>query len=128
MIFPEGFLRRKEEQPLRRFGQGAWAILQARPDTPVFATWIEGGVGELHVVPQRPADEEQEERFPPADRRGHVVGDYCPAGVARIAFENAHVLDEPRQRSCGSICNWNRCRRSRCRRRRKKKAAKRIEI
>ncbi len=45
VIFPEGYLRRTDTRPLRRFGQGVWQILQARPDTPVFATWIEGGWG-----------------------------------------------------------------------------------
>lgn len=45
VIFPEGYLRRKEEVPLRRFGQGVWHILRARPDTPVVACWIEGGWG-----------------------------------------------------------------------------------
>jgi 1-acyl-sn-glycerol-3-phosphate acyltransferase len=45
VIFPEGYLRRTEERPLRRFGQGVWQILQARPDTPVFACWIEGAWG-----------------------------------------------------------------------------------
>lgn len=45
VIFPEGYLRRTEERLLRRFGQGIWQILQARPDTPVFACWIEGGWG-----------------------------------------------------------------------------------
>jgi 1-acyl-sn-glycerol-3-phosphate acyltransferase len=45
VIFPEGYLRRTEEQPLRRFGQGIWQILKARPLTPVFACWIEGGWG-----------------------------------------------------------------------------------
>ncbi|MFO0823077.1 MAG: lysophospholipid acyltransferase family protein [Gemmataceae bacterium] len=45
VIFPEGYLRRTEEQPLRRFGQGIWQILKARPRTPVFACWIEGGWG-----------------------------------------------------------------------------------
>jgi len=45
VIFPEGFLRRKEEQPLRRFGRGIWAILVERPQTPVFACWIEGNWG-----------------------------------------------------------------------------------
>ena len=45
VIFPEGYLRRSEERPLRRFGQGVWQILQARPDTPVFACWIEGAWG-----------------------------------------------------------------------------------
>jgi 1-acyl-sn-glycerol-3-phosphate acyltransferase len=45
VIFPEGYLRRKEEVPLRRFGQGIWQILSARPTIPVFACWIEGGWG-----------------------------------------------------------------------------------
>ncbi len=42
VIFPEGYLRRSEDRALRRFGQGVWQILKARPDTPVFAAWIEG--------------------------------------------------------------------------------------
>ncbi|HSQ57242.1 MAG TPA: 1-acyl-sn-glycerol-3-phosphate acyltransferase [Gemmata sp.] len=45
VIFPEGYLRRTDERALRRFGQGIWQILQARPETPVFACWIEGGWG-----------------------------------------------------------------------------------
>jgi 1-acyl-sn-glycerol-3-phosphate acyltransferase len=45
VIFPEGYLRRDENKPLRRFGQGVWQLLKARPNTPVFATWIEGGWG-----------------------------------------------------------------------------------
>jgi 1-acyl-sn-glycerol-3-phosphate acyltransferase len=45
VIFPEGYLRRSEERMLRRFGQGVWQILQAKPDTPVYACWIEGGWG-----------------------------------------------------------------------------------
>ncbi|MEO2089203.1 MAG: 1-acyl-sn-glycerol-3-phosphate acyltransferase [Gemmataceae bacterium] len=43
VLFPEGYLRRKEEVELRRFAQGVWHILHARPDTPVVACWIEGG-------------------------------------------------------------------------------------
>ncbi len=45
VIFPEGYLRRKEEVPLKRFGQGVWQILRARPNTPVIACWIEGSWG-----------------------------------------------------------------------------------
>jgi 1-acyl-sn-glycerol-3-phosphate acyltransferase len=45
VIFPEGYLRRTESRPLRRFGQGVWQILKARPHTPVYAVWIEGGWG-----------------------------------------------------------------------------------
>ena len=45
LLFPESFLRRKEEVPLRQFGQGLWHILRAVPGTPVVAFWIEGGWG-----------------------------------------------------------------------------------
>lgn len=45
MIFPEGWLRRREEIPIRRFGQGAFQILKAAPNTPLIACWIEGGWG-----------------------------------------------------------------------------------
>lgn len=45
LIFPEGQLRKKEEQILRPFGQGIWRILHELPDTPVMVAWIEGGWG-----------------------------------------------------------------------------------
>ena len=45
MIFPEGWLRRKEDVPLKRFGQGIWQILRDRPETPVVCCWIEGTWG-----------------------------------------------------------------------------------
>lgn len=45
VIYPEGYLRRKEDQPLKRFGQGVWRILQACPDVPVVPCWIEGAWG-----------------------------------------------------------------------------------
>ncbi|MBX9584523.1 MAG: 1-acyl-sn-glycerol-3-phosphate acyltransferase [Gemmataceae bacterium] len=45
VLFPEGYLRRSDERPLRRFGRGVWQVLSARPDTPVFPCWIEGGWG-----------------------------------------------------------------------------------
>src|SRR5581483_4506941 len=45
VIFPEGFLRRSEEKPLKRFGRGVWQILRERPGTPVFTCWIEGAWG-----------------------------------------------------------------------------------
>jgi 1-acyl-sn-glycerol-3-phosphate acyltransferase len=43
VMFPEGYLRRKEEMILRRFAQGVWRILSACPDTPVVSCWVEGG-------------------------------------------------------------------------------------
>jgi 1-acyl-sn-glycerol-3-phosphate acyltransferase len=45
VIFPEGQLRRRVEQPLRKFGRGVWQILRERPETPVIICWIEGGWG-----------------------------------------------------------------------------------
>ncbi|MBY0513455.1 MAG: 1-acyl-sn-glycerol-3-phosphate acyltransferase [Gemmataceae bacterium] len=45
LIFPESYLRRTEERVLRRFARGVWQILDARPDTPVFACWVEGAWG-----------------------------------------------------------------------------------
>jgi 1-acyl-sn-glycerol-3-phosphate acyltransferase len=45
MIFPEGWLRRREDQLIRHFHQGVWRILRERPHTPVVAFWIEGGWG-----------------------------------------------------------------------------------
>jgi 1-acyl-sn-glycerol-3-phosphate acyltransferase len=45
VIYPEGYLRRTEAQPLKRFGQGVWRILQACPDVPVVPCWIEGAWG-----------------------------------------------------------------------------------
>lgn len=45
IIFPEGALRKKEEQLLKQFGQGVWHILKERPDTPVVTCWIEGAWG-----------------------------------------------------------------------------------
>jgi 1-acyl-sn-glycerol-3-phosphate acyltransferase len=45
MVFPEAWIRRKEEQPMRRFAQGVVKILQRRPQTPVIACWVEDGWG-----------------------------------------------------------------------------------
>jgi 1-acyl-sn-glycerol-3-phosphate acyltransferase len=44
LIFPEAWLARRPDQ-LRRFAQGVWHILRARPQTPVVCCWIEGGWG-----------------------------------------------------------------------------------
>jgi 1-acyl-sn-glycerol-3-phosphate acyltransferase len=45
VLFPEGWMRRRRENPLRQFGQGVWHILSQRPKTPVVVCWIEGGFG-----------------------------------------------------------------------------------
>jgi 1-acyl-sn-glycerol-3-phosphate acyltransferase len=45
VIFPEGRMRRRDDQLLHRFGQGVWHILHERPAIPVVTCWIEGGWG-----------------------------------------------------------------------------------
>jgi 1-acyl-sn-glycerol-3-phosphate acyltransferase len=45
LLFPEGTLRKREEQLLLPFGQGIWHILKELPQTPVVVCWIEGGWG-----------------------------------------------------------------------------------
>jgi 1-acyl-sn-glycerol-3-phosphate acyltransferase len=45
VMFPEGWMRRKEALPLRQFGRGITLILKERPQTPVVVCWIEGGWG-----------------------------------------------------------------------------------
>jgi 1-acyl-sn-glycerol-3-phosphate acyltransferase len=45
MIFPEAWLRRKEEQPLHRFAQGIVHILKACPNVPIMPAWIEDSWG-----------------------------------------------------------------------------------
>jgi 1-acyl-sn-glycerol-3-phosphate acyltransferase len=45
VMFPEGRMRRRDDQLLTRFGQGIWHILRERPATPVIPCWIEGGWG-----------------------------------------------------------------------------------
>lgn len=45
VVFPEGAMRRRDDQPLRMFGQGIWHILRERPATPIVVCWIEGSWG-----------------------------------------------------------------------------------
>ena len=45
LIFPESWLRRKDDIPLKRFAKGVWQILSQRPHTPVVSCWIEGTWG-----------------------------------------------------------------------------------
>ena len=45
LLFPEGWMRRSEQQPVRQFGRGVALLLKERPQTPVLICWIEGGFG-----------------------------------------------------------------------------------
>lgn len=47
IIFPEGQMRKKEEDLIRQFGQGIWHILTKRPNTQVVPMWIEGNWGSV---------------------------------------------------------------------------------
>ena len=47
LLFPEGRLRRKEEQLLFPFGQGVWLLMKEFPEVPVFPIWIEGSWGSM---------------------------------------------------------------------------------
>jgi 1-acyl-sn-glycerol-3-phosphate acyltransferase len=84
IIFPEGFLRRKEEQPLRRFGRGVWEILKARPDTPVLACWIEGNWGSWTSYYNGPPTKNKKREF----RRPIGVGVSAPAAVEPAVLAN----------------------------------------
>ena len=85
VIFPEGYLRRTEERLLRRFGQGIWQILQARPETPVFACWIEGGWGSYTSYFNGPPTKNKSKK----DVRRPIV-----VGVSESATVPADVLAE----------------------------------
>ncbi len=54
VLFPEGELRKREDRPLKRFGQGIWHILRERPQTPVVVCWLEGGWGSYFSYFQGP--------------------------------------------------------------------------
>ncbi len=68
VIFPEGMLRRRDDQPVRHFGQGVWHILKERPTTPVIACWIEGGWRSYFSYYNGPPHGQQEVRLVAAHR------------------------------------------------------------
>ncbi len=78
LLFPEGMLRRKEEQLLLPFGQGVWHILHELPHTPVVVCWIEGGWGSFASYRGGPPM-----RKKPLDRRRRID----------IAVSGPRVLD-----------------------------------
>jgi 1-acyl-sn-glycerol-3-phosphate acyltransferase len=77
LLFPEGGLRRREEQPLKLFGQGVWHILHERPTTPVVVCWIEGGWGSFFSHYKGPPTKNKL-----VDLRRHI----------RVAFSTPQVL------------------------------------
>jgi 1-acyl-sn-glycerol-3-phosphate acyltransferase len=75
LVFPEGYLRRKDDVPLKRFGRGVWEILKAHPETPVVACWIEGAWGSYYSFWNGPPTENK-----PAER-GRPIGVGVSAAV-----------------------------------------------
>jgi 1-acyl-sn-glycerol-3-phosphate acyltransferase len=86
VIYPEGFLRRTEEKPLKRFGRGVWQILKERPNTPVFAVWIEGSWGSYYSYAGGPPMQNK-----PKDRR-RPIGVAVSAAVVVPADELTNHL------------------------------------
>ncbi len=84
VIFPEGYLRRTADKPLRRFGRGIWEILKARPDTPVFALWIEGGWGSYTSY----------DKGPPTKNKTKDYGRPILVGMSASATVPAEVLTD----------------------------------
>jgi 1-acyl-sn-glycerol-3-phosphate acyltransferase len=89
LIFPEGWVRRKEDEPIRRFAQGAWRILRDRPNTPVVACWIEGGWGSWSSFCQGPPFHDKRIDF----RRPINVGVSAP-----VVLDAETVADQHRTR------------------------------
>lgn len=81
MIFPEGWLRRKENMPMRRFGQGAFQILKMEPATPVIACWIEGGWGSYTSYRNGPPGKGKPFDIRPLIRIGVCVPEELPADI-----------------------------------------------
>ena len=89
VVFPEGWLRRKEDQPLRRFGRGIWQIVAARPDIPIFPCWIEGAWGSYFSF----------KNGPPAKNKGRDLRRPITVGVsAPVCVPNDVLTDHMRTR------------------------------
>jgi 1-acyl-sn-glycerol-3-phosphate acyltransferase len=86
LVFPEGALKRKEEQFIRYFGQGIWRILKERPRTPVIACWVEGGFGSYTSYFKGPPTVNKR-----LDRRRPIR-----IGVAAPTFVDPNVLADQR--------------------------------
>lgn len=86
VIFPEGWLRRKDDQPLRRFGRGIWQILSARPDTPVICCWIEGAWGSYFSYKDGPPTVNKRRDF----RHAITVGVSAPMVMAKEVLSDHH--------------------------------------
>jgi 1-acyl-sn-glycerol-3-phosphate acyltransferase len=82
VIFAEGYLRRSADKPLRRFGRGVWELLKARPETPVFALWIEGAWGSYTSY----------DNGPPAKNKKKDYGRPILVGMSASATVPAEVL------------------------------------
>jgi len=95
-LFPEGWLRRKPEPSLRKFGQGVWHILRERPDTPVVICWIEGGYGSFTSYFQgKPTKNKRMDWWRPID-----VGISAPVVVPPDVLADHHATRIYLMREC----------------------------
>jgi 1-acyl-sn-glycerol-3-phosphate acyltransferase len=81
VIFAEGYLRRSADKPLRRFGRGVWEVLKARPETPVFALWIEGAWGSYTSYDNGPPAKNKKKDFGRPIAVGMSASATVPEGV-----------------------------------------------
>lgn len=94
LMFPEGWVRRKAEEPLRKFAQGAWRILRERPTTPVVAGWIAGGWGGWASFARGPF------RGVPDWRRPIHIGLAAPRILDAATLANSRTTREELMRMC----------------------------
>ncbi len=97
VIFPEGRLRRTEEQPLKMFGQGVWHILSERPNTPVVVCWIEGGWGSYFSYFKGPPTKNK--KFDLAHPIGIAVGE--PLVIAAEILADHQTTRQYLMEQCG---------------------------
>lgn len=92
LIFPESYLRRTEDRPLRRFARGIWQILDARPETPVFCCWLEGTWGSYASYHNGPPTKNKKKDFRRPIRIGVSDALIVPDDVRREHLKTRMLL------------------------------------
>ncbi len=95
-LFPEGWMRRREEVVLRNFGQGIWHILRERPQTPVVVCWIEGNWGSYFSYKDGPPTKNK--KFDFQRRIDIVIG--APHTVPPEILEDQHATRSYLYKEC----------------------------
>jgi 1-acyl-sn-glycerol-3-phosphate acyltransferase len=92
VIFPEGYLRRRDECPLRRFGRGVWLILRERPHVPVFACWIQGNWGSFTSYWQGPPTQNKRLDWRRPIALGITGPHYAPTSILLDHWQTRYYL------------------------------------